>query len=467
MIITRFAPSPTGDPHIGNIRTALFVYLFAKHNNGKFLLRIEDTDRKRHDDTSIGTIIDALEWLEIIPDNIDNPMIQSERLEIYRKKAFELVGQNKAYVCTCTPEELKASREKMVKAGQAPMYSGKCRNSKLEIKNSKLPDNAVIRMKVPKGEKISFTDAIRGNVKFSTDTIDDQVILKSDGYPTYHLAHIIDDHEMGITDVIRSEEWLPSTPKHIILNKMVGFKVPNYAHLPIILGSDRSKLSKRDGAVGILEYRKLGYLPEALINFMAFLGWNPKDEREFFTLAELEGEFDLENVNKAGAIFDIEKLNHYNRHYLREKSVDEIIKLIDRDALQRFEKFDTEKVVSLAKERMEKLADFEETVSFLLEAKPEAKILIFKKSDKDKTIAGLKVASEKIEIVKDFSNQNIKSALEETVSQNNLANGDVFWPVRVALSGLATSPPPEQIAEVLGKEETLSRIKTAIKILSP
>jgi glutamyl/glutaminyl-tRNA synthetase len=271
---------------------------------------------------------------------------------------------------------------------------------------------------------------------------------------------------MGVTDVIRSEEWLPSTPKHIILNKMLGFKVPNYAHLPIILGSDRSKLSKRDGAVGILEYRKLGYLPEALINFMAFLGWNPKDEREFFTLAELEGEFDLGNVNKAGAIFDIEKLNHYNRHYLREKSVDEIIKLIDRDALQRFEKFDTEKVVSLAKERMEKLADFEETVSFLLEAKPEAKILIFKKSDKDKTIAGLKVASEKIEIVKDFSNQNIKSALEETVSQNNLANGDVFWPVRVALSGLATSPPPEQIAEVLGKEETLSRIKTAIKTLS-
>jgi glutamyl-tRNA synthetase len=466
MTTTRFAPSPTGDPHIGNIRTALFAYLLAKHSGGKFLLRIEDTDRKRQDDASIDTIFDALKWLGIAPDNIDNPMIQSKRLEIYKKEAFRLVEEGKAYICNCTPEELKISREEMIKAGKAPMYSGKCRDLKLEIKDSKLPDNAVIRMKVPKGEKISFTDAVRGKIEFDSDTIDDQIILKSDGYPTYHLAHVIDDHEMGVTDIIRSEEWLSSTPKHIILNKMLGFEAPNYAHPPVILSPNKGKLSKRDGAIGILEYRKLGYLPEALINFMVFLGWNPKDEREFFTLAELEKEFDLKNINKAGAVFDIEKLNYYNRHYLQEKPEGEVATLIDQNVLKKFSAFDREKIVALAKDRMEKLSDFEKTVSFLLEEKITPNILVFKKSDKVKTVTGLKATSEKIEAIEDFNAQNIKSALEKAVEQNKLSNGDVFWPVRVALSGLEKSPPPEQIAEVLGKEETLSRISRAIQIIN-
>lgn len=466
MTTTRFAPSPTGDPHIGNIRTALFAYLLAKHNDGKFLLRIEDTDRKRQDDASIDTIFDALKWLEIAPDNIDSPMIQSERLEMYKKEAFRLVEEGKAYICNCTPEELEISRGEMIKAGKAPMYSGKCRDLKFEIQDSKLPDNAVIRMKIPRGEKISFIDAVRGKIEFDSDTIDDQVILKSDGYPTYHLAHVIDDHEMGVTDIIRSEEWLSSTPKHIILNKMLGFEAPNYAHPPVILSPNKGKLSKRDGSVGILEYRKLGYLPEALINFMVFLGWNPKDEREFFTLAELEKEFDLKNINKAGAVFDIEKLNYYNRHYLQEKPEEQVAALIDQDVLKKFSAFDREKVVALAKDRMEKLSDFEKTVSFLLEEKIASEILVFKKSDKTKTIAGLKATGEKIEATEDFNAQNIKSALEEAVEQNKLSNGDVFWPVRVALSGLEKSPPPEQIAEVLGKKETLSRISRAIQILN-
>jgi len=466
MITTRFAPSPTGDPHIGNIRTALFAYLLAKHSGGKFLLRIEDTDRKRQDDASINTIFDALKWLEIAPDNIDNPMIQSERLEIYKKEAFRLVKEGKAYVCNCTPEELEISRGEMTKAGKAPMYSGKCRDLKFEIQDSKLPDNAVIRMKIPRGEKISFIDAVRGKIEFDSDTIDDQVILKSDGYPTYHLAHVIDDHEMGVTDIIRSEEWLSSTPKHIILNKMLGFEAPNYAHPPVILSPNKGKLSKRDGSVGILEYRKLGYLPEALINFMVFLGWNPKDEREFFTLAELEKEFDLKNINKAGAVFDIEKLNYYNRHYLQEKPEAQVAALIDQDVLKKFSTFDKEKVVALAKDRMEKLSDFEKTVSFLLEERIAPEILVFKKSDKTKTIAGLKATGEKIGAIEDFNAQNIKSAIEGAVEQNKLSNGDVFWPVRVALSGLEKSPPPEQIAEVLGRKETLSRISRAIRILN-
>jgi glutamyl/glutaminyl-tRNA synthetase len=247
---------------------------------------------------------------------------------------------------------------------------------------------------------------------------------------------------------------------------MLGFEAPNYAHPPVILSPNKGKLSKRDGAIGILEYRKLGYLPEALINFMVFLGWNPKDEREFFTLAELEKEFDLKNINKAGAVFDIEKLNYYNRHYLQEKPEGEVATLIDQNVLKKFSAFDREKIVALAKDRMEKLSDFEKTVSFLLEEKITPNILVFKKSDKVKTVTGLKTTSEKIEAIEDFNAQNIKSALEKAVEQNKLSNGDVFWPVRVALSGLEKSPPPEQIAEVLGKEETLSRISRAIRILN-
>ena len=462
MTITRFAPSPTGDPHIGNIRTALLVYLFAKSQNGKFLLRIEDTDRKRHVEGSVQTIIDALAWLGMTPDNINDPMVQSKRLPIYKKYALELVKEGKAYVCTCSSEDLEASRKKMQAEGKPPMYSRACRDKGLQYKEGE----SVVRMKVPANEKIAFDDLVRGKVEFDSSTIDDQVILKSDGYPTYHLAHIIDDNEMQVTHVIRSEEWLSSTPKHILLNQMLGFETPQYAHLPIILGPNKGKLSKRDGAVGILEYRKLGYLPEALVNFMAFLGWNPKDEREFFTLAELEKEFDIKNVNKSGAVFDIEKLNFLNRHYLQEKEIAEIKMLIDPKTLEKFSDFDVDKVIALSRERMEKVSDFEDTVSFLLEAKATADILVFKKSNREKTLAGLSAALAEIEKLDQFDATGIKSALEKAIKSSNLSNGDIFWPIRVALSGMEKSPPPELIAAVLGKEKSIERIEKAIQTLS-
>jgi len=461
MVITRFAPSPTGDPHIGNIRTALFAYLFAKNQKGKFLLRIEDTDRKRHDQAAVKSIKDALKWLQIVPDNIDNPKVQSEHLEEYKKVALKLVAESKAYVCICTQKQLKTSREKAKKEGKPPMYDKNCREKALKYKE----DKSVIRMKVPENEKVKFIDAVRGKVEFDSNTVDDQVILKSDGYPTYHLAHVIDDHEMQVTHVIRSEEWLSSTPKHILLHQMLNFKIPQYAHLPIILGPNKNKLSKRDGAVGILEYRKLGYLPEALINFMAFLGWNPKDEREFFALANLEKEFDIKNVNKAGAIFDIEKLNFINRHYLQEKKVSEIKNLIDPKILSKFSDYDVDKAIALSQDRMDKISDFEQTLSFLLKAEPTRSNLIFKKSNRENTIKGLDAGRKELEELEIFSAQNIKSALEKSVEKANLSNGDVFWPVRVALSGLEKSPPPEQIAEALGKEEVAARINNALRIL--
>jgi len=461
MIKTRFAPSPTGDPHIGNIRSALFSYLFAKKNGGEFLLRIEDTDKKRHVEKSVQTIKDALKWLKILPKNINSPIVQSKRLEIYKKAAMKLLEEDKAYVCDCSQKRLKEIREIQKAKGLPPGYDGHCRNRKLEFKSG-----CVIRMKVPKTGKIVVNDLIRGQVEFDLSTIDDQIILKSDGFPTYHLAHVVDDAEMGITHVIRAEEWLPSTPKHILLNQMLGYKIPQYAHLPVILGPNRGKLSKRDGATGIMEYKKLGYLPEALINFMVLLGWNPKTNEEFFTLDELEKKFDIKQVNHAAAIFDIQKLNHFNRHYIQKKPASELIALLDPKIVSKLRRQSLEKAVELAQQRMTTLNDFGETISYLIsEPKIDHQKLIFKKSTAANTKKALEIAAATLKEITKWEKSEILTTLQKIVSQNELSNGDVFWSVRFALSGLEKSPPPEEIAEVLGKEETIKRIKIALNKL--
>ena len=317
-IKTRFAPSPTGELHVGGARTALFAYLFAKHSGGEFLLRIEDTDRERFVEGATERIIDSLKWLGIIPDNLNDILVQSKRLEIYKKHAFELIQNGKAYICTCSQEKLAADREKQQKEHIPTRYEGHCR--KAGIKLSDLSEcGYVVRLKMPESGKIVVDDLVRGKVEFEAGLMDDQVILKSDGYPTYHLASVIDDHLMQITHVIRSEEWLPSTPKHLVLYEAFGWEKPYFAHLSMILGTDKSKLSKRHGATSVLDYKELGYLPEALVNFMSLLGWNPKNEREFFTLSELVKEFDIKNVNIAPAIFDQLRLDFVNENYLREE----------------------------------------------------------------------------------------------------------------------------------------------------
>jgi len=461
MIRTRFAPSPTGDPHIGNIRTTLFEYLFAKKSEGQFLLRIEDTDRKRHDEASIDGIKEALRWLDLIPDNFDKPKVQSEHLDHYKKVALELADNGFAYVCNCSKERLEEIRKNQTDKGLPPGYDGHCRD-----KNLPFEDDCVIRMKVPETGVTAFDDLIRGHVEFRNDTVDDQVILKSDGFPTYHLAHVVDDHEMQITHVIRAEEWLSSTPKHIILNQALGYEVPLYAHVPVILSPTHGKLSKRDGAVGILEYKKMGYLPEALINFMALLGWNPKTEEEFFTLEELQKSFDLSQVNKAGAIFNIDKLNFFNHHYLMQKRSEELIGLLDKDVLAKLPQENLNKIVDLAKERMNTLADFEPTIGYLLgEVKIDKNLLVFRKSTSETTKKALEMVYAGLKSIEDWSQDKIKDVLEKVVIDGQLSNGDVFWPVRYALSGAEKSPPPEEIAEVLGKEKSLQRIEKALETI--
>ena len=476
MIKTRFAPSPTGELHIGGARTALFAYLFAKNQNGDFLLRIEDTDRDRYVKGAEKRIIESLNWLGIIPDNIDNLTVQSERLEIYKKYAFDLVNSGDAYICTCSKEKLAADKERQLKEGRPPRYEGYCRGkseirnqnietnkSKSETQNFKLPEGAVIRMKMPKKGKIVVNDLVRGKIDFDLSVFDDQIILKSDGYPTYHLASVIDDHDSEITHVIRSEEWLSSTPKHLTLYKMFGWQSPEFAHPSMILGKDKAKLSKRHGATSVLEYRDQGYLPEAIINFIALLGWNPKDDRELFTLQELISEFKLKNVNPAAAVFDIEKLNWMNKSYIMNSNIDELRSYLgafgsrelsdEKVNLVKRGGYPTLKEAAEYLNSLEKLADYDKN------------LLIFRKSNRDKTRLGLGKSLEKLSSLENWNEELLQRILETVVLQESLTNGDVFWPVRVALSGEEKSPSPVELLSALGKEESLKRIRAAAKKL--
>jgi len=473
-IRTRFAPSPTGELHIGGARTALFAYLFAKSKSGEFLLRIEDTDRERFVEGAVGRIVESLDWLGIKPDN-EKPMVQSERLEVYKKHAFDLVKSGKAYICTCSKKRLEKLREGQVKNKVPTGYDGKCRDIKNKIENIKdlentLSKGAVIRLKMPregdplgpKEGKIVVNDLVRGEVEFDAKLLDDTVILKSDEFPTYHLASVVDDHDMEISHVIRAEEWLSSTPKHLVLYEAFGWSSPEFAHLPMILGSDKKKLSKRHGATSVLEYKKRGYLPEAIVNFIALLGWNPKDEREIFTLSELGKEFKLENVNKSSAVFDIEKLNHINAEKLQKIKSEKMKRLILEFGLKDISGGELELIGRGGYKTLKEAADY--ILKLRQEPSVEKGMLVFKKSDSDKTKKGLEAALKALENIESdaWGDENIQNKLSEVVSTNELSNGDVFWPVRVALSGEEKSPSPVELAVALGKDKSIERIKKAL-----
>lgn len=461
-IITRFAPSPTGELHIGGARTALFEFLAAQHTGGKFYLRIEDTDRERFVDGSTERIIESMSWLGIIPDNIDSVVYQSKRLELYKKHAFDLVKAGHAYICTCSKEKLAESRAEQEKGGQPPRYEGTCRTAEFNLSDLK-EGCYTIRMKMPKNGKIIVRDLIKGDVTFDLSLLDDQVILKSDGYPTYHLASVVDDHEMGINYVIRAEEWLSSTPKHLELYKMLGWESPKFAHLPMVLAPDRSKLSKRHGATSVVEYKDLGYLPEAIINFLVLQGWNPGDDREFFTLTELESEFSLERVNKAPAIFDIAKLNSINTSYLMKLEPKRLKLELKSFGLEDLSEGEIALLLRGGYATLKEMAEY----ILVLRAEPDykAELLVFKKSDKKNTTTALRVVTEKLKAEEEWGTNNVQKALEYTVIENGLTNGDVFWPVRVALSGLEKSPSPVELLSALGKDESLKRLEKAIKKL--
>ncbi|MCL5795610.1 MAG: glutamate--tRNA ligase [Patescibacteria group bacterium] len=456
--------------HIGGARTALFNFLFAHHNKGKIILRIEDTDQKRFVKGAQERLIESLKWLGIYFD--DGPYIQSQRIEIYQKYAQELVEKGAAYYCFCSPERLDKMREMQAKNKQAPMYDRTCLQLTKEQIKEKLAQKIpyVIRLKVPSLGKVVFNDLIRGKIEIDNSTIDDQVLMKSDGLPTYHLANVVDFYLMQISHVFRGEEWLPSTPKHILIYQAFGWLPPQFGHIPLILASDKSKLSKRHGAVSVEEFKKLGYLPEALVNCIALLGWNPKDNRELFTLTELIKEFDITKINKAGAIFDIEKLNYFNKHYINKMDNKTLIsKLKTQNSKFQHKTQNLDKIITVIKSRMVKLTDFAELAKpFLQELKYNPELLIFKKSTKEATIKGLKFTTYNLQLTtsaKWNKIENLNKILLDTVKSGQFSNGDIFWPVRVALSGLEKSPSPTEMLWVLGKEESLKRIKKAINYL--
>jgi len=512
-IRTRFAPSPTGMVHVGSLRTALYNYLFAKHNKGDFILRIEDTDKTRFVEGSIENLVKVLNLTglkysegvfvenngKIAQKGDFGPYVQSERLDIYKKYVDELIKNDYAYFCFCSQERLGEMRKDQQAKKIAPMYDGKCRGlDKKEIQDlldgdatttphpsfAKEGSSYVIRLKTPKEGFIEFEDLIYGKIKIANETIDDQVLMKSDGYPTYHLANVVDDHLMEISHVIRGEEWLPSTPKHILLYKAFGWEAPEFAHLPLLLNPDKSKLSKRQGDVAVEDYLKKGYLPEALLNFILLLGWNPKTEEEVFSLEEMIKRFDLSGVNKTGAIFNTEKLDWINGNYIRCMSLDELTNLcvpylVEAELIEekdtRYKIQDTnelvdfdylKKVISLEQERMKKLSEIGELVKFVFVDKLEydKELLIWKKMSFEEVRNNLELVYGELEKIdeKDFEKNNLEKVIRNLMEQGGIKTGELLWPLRVALTGLKGSPGPFEVGEVLGKEKVLGRIKFGI-----
>jgi len=512
----RFAPSPTGFFHIGSARTVLFNWLFARQNNGQFILRIEDTDIERSNPAYEKDILEGIRWLGLNWDegvayaqyqisNIKNqryignygPYRQSERLDVYEKYLQQLLDENRAYYCFCSKEQLESDRQAMLAQGLAPKYSGRCRSlpkdeSEKKIKNG---EPAVIRFRAPEIE-IEFHDIIRGKVQFNAALIGDMVIARSLRSPLFNFSGAIDDYEMKITHIIRGEEHLSNTPKQILVQKALGFDEPKYAHLPLILSPDRSKLSKRNLEASLNDYKEQGYLPEAIVNFLALLGWHPAAERiskqgkfspekEIFTIEELETEFDLKRVQKAGAVFNIEKLNWVNSQYIKKAKSDSLAKRIKDFIPAEWAREENneliEKAIETEKERMKKLADFKELAGFFFELPDyELSLLAWPRPvdlspeagtgsgvvDQQKTLANLKLLAEEINKIfkADFNEDNLEKIIMPLTEV--WGRGELLWPLRVALSGKEASPGPFEIMEVLGKEETLGRLEIALKKLS-
>jgi len=522
MVRTRFAPSPTGFLHVGGLRTALYNYLFARKNNGFFILRIEDTDRTRYVEGALENLLKTLKWVGLEYDEGPGrdgkygPYVQSERTETYREHANKLLDKGYAYHCFCTTERLEEMRKRQSELKQAPMYDRACLKLAPEEIEAKLHARIpfVIRQKIPQGQRLKFKDLIRDTVQFDTSNIDDQILMKSDNFPTYHLANVVDDHLMAITHVIRGEEWLPSTPKHILLYEAFGWRKPEFAHIPLLLNKDKSKLSKRQGDVSVEDFIKKGYIKEAVINFIAFLGWHPGkgEEQEIFSLEELVEKFSLEKVHKGGAVFEIDKLDWFNFQWQRKlhyERLDKIAANLDSEVkisrnrknepvyefsgpadekrfimeragllLKLCEKYLPEKwlaekdllykaLITIEEKILNKPSDAPQHLDFYFDMKDFPKELLLNPKMEVDAATAEKALTESLNWLKDFKDYEnqplIRENLLKLIKKLNFKNGQVLWPLRVALSGLQFSPGVFEIIWVLGKDETLKRIKETLK----
>ncbi|WP_039763702.1 glutamate--tRNA ligase [Caldicellulosiruptor sp. F32] len=474
---TRFAPSPTGHLHIGGARTALFNYLFAKRYGGKFILRIEDTDLERSSIESEKVIIESLRWLGIEWDEgVEvggpyGPYRSTERVDIYKKYVDVLFEKGYAYYCYCTEEELEAQRQELLSKGQMPRYLGKCRNLTEDQKRRFEQEGRkpTVRFKVPEGVKIVVHDLVRGDVEFLSDDIGDFVIVKSDGIPTYNFAVVIDDHLMKISHVIRGEEHLSNTPRQILIYDALGFELPQFAHVSLILGKDRTKMSKRHGSTWVEQYKDQGYLKEGLINFLALLGWSPPEDREIFDMEYLIENFSLERVSKNPAIFDIDKLNYINSQHIKLKSLDELTQMCipyfveagyikEDEAKSKFEWL--KKVVKSVYEGLDYLSQIKDRVDIFFNnevkvEEDEAKEVLKWEHVKDL----ISVFENKIKQVNELTPEAIRLLFKEIQKETGYKGKNLFMPIRVVLTGKTHGPELVEIIEIVGKENILKRLE--------
>jgi glutamyl-tRNA synthetase len=474
----RFAPSPTGYLHVGGLRTALYNYLFAKANKGKFVLRIEDTDRNRFVEGAKENLLETIEWTGIIPDEGPNqsgnygPYIQSERLNIYKEHTQKLIDRGDAYKCFCTPERLSELREEQ-KAQKLPQlkYDKRCLSLTQDEIKLKLDNNEpyVIRLNVQPGPKVQIKDIVRGNVEFDRSTIDDQVLIKSDGFPTYHLANVVDDHLMKITHVIRGEEWLSSTPKHVLLYNFFEWELPEFAHLPLLLNSDKTKLSKRQGDVAVEDYKEKGYLKEALINFVALLGWSAGDDQEYYQMEELITKFSLERVQKSGAVFNIDKLNWIQTEHIKNLPNEKLLPHLKKqlaDAEYDLESFSDSyilKVIEAMKSRVVFFNDFLERSGYFFKAPEKYDEAIIAKRWKTDTPEHLTKLIESFGKLDNPGHDDYETALKSTAESLGIGGGKLIHPIRLAVSGIGVGPGVYDLLAILGKDEVIKRAKTAIE----
>ena len=485
---TRFAPSPTGLMHIGGLRTALYSWLLARSTGGQFVLRIEDTDRKRYDERAVDHIKESLHWLCLDWDEGPDiggphaPYFQSERLRLYQETADRLVASGAAYYDDTQPDELAALRQRQRAAGQAPGYDNRGRHRTLEqIEDSRSKGLEInVRLRVPDHGTLECADLNRGTLEFDLGLLRDFVILKSDGYPTYHLAHIVDDYAMGITHVVRAEEWIPSVPRHVLLHDALCIPKPSYVHLPLILGSDRSKLSKRHGAQSALEYRDMGYLPDAVLNYLALLGWSPGDDTQLMSRCEIVRRFAVERVLKHPASFDPAKIESMNFQHIQQLSdrefTDYVMPILNArckdgglpDSVER--PVDDEVILRLAsvlKERIRTASDVTVLVDFFyVDADaPKPEDMIGRRMDAEMVVTALNESRDLLAGIAPFDATTIDSELRQLATKTEMKAGQLFTPIRIAVTGRRVAPPLFETLEVLGRETTLQRLERALEIM--
>jgi glutamyl-tRNA synthetase len=482
----RFAPSPTGEPHVGNVRTALFNWLFARHEGGQFVLRIEDTDQTRKVPGAVETILQGLRWLGLDWDEgpevggPHGPYFQSERLEHYHAAAEKLLEAGQAYRCYCSPERLEQVRAEQQRRREPPRYDRHCRDlSEAERQQREAGGaTAVIRFKTPLSGETSFHDLVRGDVTFDNSTLDDFVIIKSDRYPTYHLAVVVDDHLMGITHVLRAEEWLPSAPRHLLLYQALGYEPPLFAHLPMVLGKDRARLSKRHGATSVLDYKEQGFLPEAMFNFIGLLGWSLDDRTEIISREQFIEHFSLERIVKSAAIFDIDKLYWMNGVYMRSLPVERLAELLCErlerdlppDVPRPLDRAYVARTVPLVQERLKRLDEARDLMEFFFlgdELDYPLDALLGKAfAGKPREAAkALQAVRERVVPLPQWDRDSLEGVLRPLAGELGLKTGDLFMLIRVAVTGRSVAPPLFQSMEVLGREKCLSRLDWALKRL--